>query len=250
MEKSKQQDIIFGLQPVLEAVKSGKDVEKIFFRKGGESENMQELRFLAQEYRIPYQLVPQEKLDRFTRKNHQGVVARVSPISFHSLGQLIPTLFEKGRVPFIVMLDRVTDVRNFGAIARTAECAGADALVVPFNETAQLNADAMKTSAGALHHLPVCREISMKKAVQFIKNSGILVYAATEKAGKLYHEIDYTSPVAIVLGSEEKGVSSSVFSEVDGLLKIPMEGRVGSLNVSAAASILMYEVVRQRFVTR
>jgi 23S rRNA (guanosine2251-2'-O)-methyltransferase len=141
-------------------------------------------------------------------------------------------------------------VRNFGGIARTVECAGADALVVPFNETAQLNADAMKTSAGALHHLPVCREISMKKAVSFLQNSGVRVYAASEKARQLYHEMNYTVPIAIILGSEEKGISSGVLSEVDGIIKLPMEGRVGSLNVSAAASVLVYEVVRQRFVTR
>jgi 23S rRNA (guanosine2251-2'-O)-methyltransferase len=192
------------------------------------------------------QKVPVERLDRITRKNHQGVISYISAATYQKLEQIVPFLYEQGKNPFILVLDGLTDVRNFGAIARTCEVASVDAIVIPARGSVSVNADAMKTSAGALHTIPVCRENSLKDAIVFLKNSGIKVVASTEKAAKYYTETDMSVPVAIVMGSEDMGVSSEHLRICDELVKIPQFGTIQSLNVSVAAGVMIYEVVNQR----
>jgi 23S rRNA (guanosine2251-2'-O)-methyltransferase len=195
---------------------------------------------------IPMQFVPVEKLNQFTRKNHQGVVALISPILYHNIEQLVPGLYEAGKSPLLLVLDGITDVRNFGAIARSAECAGVDGLVIPFGGAARIHEDAVKTSAGALMNIPVCRTPMLEDAIKFLKNSGIKIVGATEKARLNFHEADMKNPVAIVMGSEERGIHPSIQALCDQEVSIPVYGQIASLNVSVAASLLMYEAVRQR----
>jgi 23S rRNA (guanosine2251-2'-O)-methyltransferase len=197
---------------------------------------------------IPLQRVPQEKLDRLTRKNHQGVIAFISAVTYRKLEDIVPSLYEEGKNPFIVLLDGVTDVRNFGAIARTCECAGVDAIVIPAHNSVSVNADAVKTSAGALLTLPVCKEASITEAIRFLKNCGYKVIAATEKAENIYTTVDYTNPAAFVLGGEDNGISMDNLRICDEMVKVPVAGSIASLNVSAAAAVLLYEAVRQRHI--
>ena len=205
-----------------------------------------EMQELLRRYEIPMQKVPLERIDRITRKNHQGVIAFTSAITYQKLENIVPLLYEEGKIPFILLLDGVTDVRNFGAIARTCEVAGVDAIVIPERGSVSVNADAIKTSAGALHSIPVCREKNLKEAILFLKNSGIKVVAATEKAASFYTETDLSLPVAIVMGSEDMGVAPEHLRICDELVRIPQSGTIQSLNVSVAAGVLIYEVVRQR----
>lgn len=241
-----KKNIIFGIRAVIEAVKNGKSFEKIYVRKSKNSDLQNELLILLRKRKIPYQFVPIQKLNRFTGKNHQGVVAFLSEIEYRQIEHIIPFLYEKGETPFIIILDGITDVRNFGAIARTAECAGAHAIVVPAKGSAQINADAFKTSAGALHKIPVCRSMNLEKDIEFLKNSGLEIIAATEKSEKDYYEIDFTKPFVLIMGAEDKGISTTFLKMSDRTAKIPITGSIDSLNVSAAAAILCYEAVRQR----
>ncbi len=243
MEENKY---IFGIRAVIEAIEAGKEIDKILVKKDLASDLADELLRVARENKVVVQKVPVEKINRVTRKNHQGVLAFLSAVTYYRLEHLVPQLYEDGRVPFMVLLDGLTDVRNFGAIARTCDCAGVDAIVIPERGSVSVGADAVKTSAGALHYLPVCREHSLVWAVKFLKDSGYKVYGASEKATQSYLAPDYTSPVAIVLGSEEKGISDEILRLCDGLVAIPEYGHINSLNVSVAAGIMVYEVVRQR----
>ncbi len=243
MEENKY---IFGIRAVIEAIEAGKEIDKILVKKDLASDLADELLKVARDNRVVVQKVPVEKINRITRKNHQGVLAFLSAVTYYKLEHLVPQLYEDGRVPFVVLLDGITDVRNFGAIARTCDCAGVDAIVIPERGSVSVGADAVKTSAGALHYLPVCREHSLTWAVKFLKDSGYKVYGASEKASQSYLVPDYTSPVAIVLGSEEKGISDEILRLCDGLVAIPEYGHINSLNVSVAAGIMVYEVVRQR----
>lgn len=238
--------MIFGIRAVIEAAEAGKDIDKVLVKRELSGELFKELQEVLRRYEIPMQRVPVERIDRITRKNHQGVIAFTSAVTYQKLENIIPVLYEEGKNPFFVVLDGVTDVRNFGAIARTCEVAGVDALVIPARGSASVNADAIKTSAGALHSLPVCREQNLKDAVIFLKNSGIQVVAATEKAAKNYTEVDFSVPVAILMGSEDEGVSPEILRICDELVKIPQFGTIQSLNVSVAAGVMMYEVIRQR----
>jgi 23S rRNA (guanosine2251-2'-O)-methyltransferase len=242
----KENDMIFGIHAVTEAVQSGKEIDKLLVKKDVQGDLMKELLVQLKERNIRVQRVPVERLDRITRKNHQGVIAFLSAVTYHRLEDIVPFAFEQGKDPFIVLLDGITDVRNFGAIARTCECAGVDAIVIPSKESVSVNADAMKTSAGALNVLPVCKEKSINQAVRFLKDSGVKVIAATERAAKNYTEISYDGPVAIVMGAEDSGVSAENLRICDEMVKIPQFGTIGSLNVSVAASILVYEGVRQK----
>ena len=201
---------------------------------------------LAKTYGIPVQRVPMERLNKITRKNHQGVIALMSEITYHRLDQLMPMLFEDGALPFILVLDGITDVRNFGAMARTAECCGVNAIVIPQRGSVSVAADAVKTSAGALMNIPVCREQSLVKAVEYLQECGCQIVCATEKSSQNYTLGDYTTPVAIVMGAEDIGISPEILRVADTRAAIPMFGRIGSLNVSVAAGVMMYEVVRQR----
>lgn len=239
-------DIIFGIRTVLEALSSGKEIEKVLIKKGLQGELFQELLQELQRFRVPFQFVPIERINRVTRKNHQGVVAFVSAIEYQRLENVVPLIYEKGETPLLLILDKISDVRNFGAIARTAECGGVHAIVIPAKGAAQINADAIKTSAGALHHLTVCREPSLKKALKFLAESGIEIVAATEKASEFYYEKDLSSPLAIVMGAEDKGVSPEILKTAGELVKIPVAGQIESLNVSVAAAVLVYEALRQR----
>lgn len=238
--------MIFGVRAVIEALKAGKEIDRILMKRDFQSELSRELFSMLKELNIPVQRVPAEKLDRLTRKNHQGVIAFVSAVVYQSLADIVPFVYEQGKDPFIVLLDGVTDVRNFGAIARTCECAGVDALVIPQKGSASVNADAVKTSAGALLVLPVCKEKSINEAIRFLKDSGFKVVAATEKADKLYTTLDYKGPLAIVMGAEDVGVSSDNLALCDELVSIPQFGTIGSLNVSVAAGVMIYEAVRSR----
>jgi len=242
----KEKEMIFGLRAVIEAAEAGKDIDKVLVKRDLQGELFRELQNTLRHYNIPMQRVPVEKLESLTRKNHQGVVAYISAVTYYRLEEVIPRLFEEGRNPFILVLDGLTDVRNFGAIARTCEVAGVDAIVIPQRGSVSVNADAVKTSAGALLRIPVCRERNIREAIVFLKNSGIKVVAATEKVANLYTSADYTVPSAIVMGSEDEGIAAENLRICDELVKIPQFGAIGSLNVSVAAGILVYEVVRQR----
>lgn len=238
--------MIFGLRAVIEAVQADKGIDKILVKRDLQSDLFRELTQVLKEKDIPMQRVPGERLDRITRKNHQGVIAFIPAVAYQRLEDIIPFVYEQGKSPFIVLLDGITDVRNFGAIARTCECAGVDAIVIPPKGSVTVNADAVKTSAGALHVLPVCKEKSINQAIRFLKESGVKVVAATEKAADNYTSIPYDGPIAIVMGSEDYGVSTDNLRICDNLVRIPQYGTIGSLNVSVAASIMIYEVIRQR----
>ncbi|MDR0908087.1 MAG: 23S rRNA (guanosine(2251)-2'-O)-methyltransferase RlmB [Rikenellaceae bacterium] len=241
------ENIVFGLRPVIEAIEAGRQIEKIYIKKGADGQLLGELREIARAQRIHIQDVPLEKLDRLVKRgaNHQGVVAQISAIVYSDIEEILAAIPE-GKAGLVVVFDGVTDVRNFGGIARTAECAGADGLIVPAKNAAPVNADALKASAGALNIIPVSRVGSVRNALKMLQTEGFQVVAATEKAGATLYEADFTVPTAIVMGSEETGISKEVLKLCDAQVAIPMRGKIGSLNVAAAAAVVLYEVVRQR----
>jgi 23S rRNA (guanosine2251-2'-O)-methyltransferase len=242
----KKTEIIYGYYPVMEAIDQGKEIEKLFILKSLHHSKANDLRRAAGENKIPFQFVPKEKLDRLTRQNHQGVVAVFSPVSYIDIETFLPSIFESGKTPLILVLDKITDVRNLGSIARSAECAGVDVIVTPSRGSAMINADAVKTSAGALTKIPVSRNSHLKETIQFLKNSGLKVVGATEKSEIHHYNVEYKEPVAIIMGSEEKGISEEYLKLCDEIVKIPMTGTVQSLNVAVAAGIILFEVVKQR----
>lgn len=239
-------DMIYGTRAVIEAIRAGKQIEKALVQTGLNNELIRELTGVAREHNVPLTYVPQEKLNRLTQKNHQGVVCMLSAISYSQVNDLIDFAYAQGAEPFFIILDRVTDVRNFGAIARTAECAGVTGIIIGDKGNAPITSDAMKTSAGALNHLPVCRENDLKKTLKFLRDNGIMVVACTEKADNNIYEAEFNQPVALLMGSEEDGISDALLRECDVLVKIPMKGKIESLNVSVAAGVAIYEVVRQK----
>lgn len=242
----KENEMVFGIRAVMEAVQADKEVDKVLLRKDLQGELSKELVELLKSRNIPIQRVPIERLERLTHKNHQGVIAFMSAVTYQHLEDMIPFIYDQGKDPFIVLLDGVTDVRNFGAIARTCECAGVDAIVIPSKGSVTVNADAIKTSAGALHILPVCKERSINQAIRFLQQSGVKVYAATEKAHEIYTNVTYQGPVAVVIGAEDTGISLDNLKICDEMVRIPLFGTIESLNVSVASSVLVYEIVRQR----
>lgn len=244
--KPKEHQAIYGIHAITEAISAGQDLNKIIIQKGEASPLLQQLLKQARDLNIPLQYVPKESSLFPSSKNHQGVLAHVSPINYHKLENIIPQIFENGEVPFILLLDRVTDVRNFGAIARSAYCAGVHAIVIPDSGSAQITDDAIKTSAGALHHIPVCREKNMKTTMELLNQSGLTTIACSEKGKQMLHELNLTVPVAIVMGNEETGIADDIIKRCTHLAKIPLEFGVQSLNVSVAAGIAAYETVRQR----
>lgn len=237
---------IYGTRAVIESIDAGKEIEKVLIQKDVRNELIHQLKTKLKRHNIPYQQVPKEKLFKLTRKNHQGVICFLSPIHYGSLDNVVESSFAKGRDPFLMILDRVTDVRNFGAIARTLECAGVDALVIESKGNAMISADAVKTSAGALNILPVCRENNLRSTISHLKRSGLKIVACTEKTDLSIFESDLTGPIAIILGSEENGISDEIIGMCDAKVRIPMAGKIDSLNVSVTAGIAIYEVVRQR----
>lgn len=241
-----EKDMIFGIRAVIEAIQAGKEIDKILMRRDMTSELSRELFAALNGLQVPVQYVPIEKLNKMTLKNHQGAIAFISPVAYQRIEDIIPSIYEEGRMPFIVVLDGVTDVRNFGAIARTCECAGVDAIVIPTKGGASISADAIKTSAGALLSIPVCREENLGNALKFIVASGIKIVAASEKATKNYTEAIMTEPIAIIMGAEDEGVNPDHLRLCDEMVRIPLLGTIDSLNVSVAAGVLIYEAVRQR----
>lgn len=243
MEKS---DYIFGIRPVLEAIEATESIDKILVKRDLGGDLAKEVLAKAKEFDIPVQRVPNEKLNRITRKNHQGVIAIISPVRYYNLDNLIASLYEEGKTPLGVILDGVTDARNFGAIARSAECAGADFIIIPERGSASVTSDSVRSSAGALFHIPVCRVKDLVQAINRLHDNGYKVVGASEKGAENYTEIDYTSPVAIVMGAEDTGLTPEVLRKCDNLGAIPILGKVGSLNVSVACGVMLYEAVRQR----
>ena len=234
---TEKNEMIFGVRAVIEAIQAGKEIDKILVKRDIQSELSKELFAELKGRMIPVQRVPVERINRITRKNHQGVIAFISAITYQKTEDIVPYLFEQGKNPLLIMLDGITDVRNFGAIARTCECAGIDAIIIPAKNSVSVNADAMKTSAGALHTLPVCREQSLTETIKFLKNSGFKIVAATEKGDYDYTKANYKDPVCIIMGAEDTGVPYEHLSLCDEWIKIPLLGKIESLNVSVAAGI-------------
>ena len=243
MDKS---DYIFGIRPVMEALESGRSIDKILIKRELSGEIVKDLLAKAREYDIPVQKVPNEKLNRITMKNHQGVIAISCPVRYHDLDNIMASVYESGKTPLAVILDGVTDAGNFGAIARSCECAGADFIVIPEKGSASVTSDSVRASAGALLHLPVSRVKDLRSAVNRLRENGYKIVGASEKGAKNYTDVDYTVPVVIVMGSENTGISNDILRLADDLAAIPINGKVGSLNVSVACGVFLYEVVRQR----
>ncbi len=245
----KKTDYIFGIHSVTEAIKSGKELDKLLIARKSDSENLQELFKLARENEIAFQFVPPEKLNKISQKNHQGVIAFISEISYYPFDEMVTRLYEKGQDPLLLILDGVSDVRNFGAIARSAECLGFNGIVIPEKGAARVNADAVKTSAGALLKIPVSRVASLPNTIKQMKDSGIAVFGVTEKSETNLYDVKLRGPLALLMGSEDKGISDNLLYLCNEQIAIPMTGETGSFNVSVAASISMYEVLRQRKIT-
>ncbi|MBM3400428.1 MAG: 23S rRNA (guanosine(2251)-2'-O)-methyltransferase RlmB [Bacteroidetes bacterium] len=246
----KRGNFIYGIHPVEEAIRSGQTIDKVWVQEGTVSPALREVLGLLRDHKILWKQVPAERLNRMTNGNHQGIIAALSAVDFATIDQVVAMAYEKGEDPFLIVLDGVTDVRNFGAIVRSAYCAGAHGIVVAEKGGAAINADAVKTSAGALMHIPICRVQSLYHGLKFIKNSGLMLAGATEKATDSMYEATLAGPVALILGDEEKGLGTDTRKLCDVQFRIPMmkEG-VGSLNVSVAAGVALYEVVRQRGLT-
>lgn len=246
MEKT---DYIFGIRAIMEAIDSGKTIDKVLMRRESGGDLAKELLAKIKEYDIPLQKVPLERLNRITMKNHQGAIAILSPVTYHKLENIVPALYEEGKTPFVVILDGITDARNFGAIGRTCDCAGVDAIIIPEKGSASVTSDAVKASAGALFYVPVCREKDLGQTVKFLHDNGYVVVGASEKGTTDYTKVDYTVPVAIVMGAEDTGISETVLRSCDELVSIPLFGNIGSLNVGVAAGVMLYEGVRQRLAS-
>tara|TARA_B100001989_G_scaffold123956_1_gene87510 strand:- start:1677 stop:2411 length:735 start_codon:yes stop_codon:yes gene_type:complete len=240
-------NLIFGTRPVLEAINSGKSIEKLFIQKNLKKEILEKIKSKFSNKKINISYVPKEKLNRITKKNHQGIICYISPISYQPIEEIIQRVFEKGKDPFVIILDRITDTRNFGAISRVADASGVDAIIIPEKESAIITSDSIKTSAGAIHYIPICKVKSLRSTANFLKESGLKLVSCTEKGDKKFYDADLTSPCCIILGSEKDGISNSLMDISDERLNIPMKGNVESLNVSSSASVILFEVVRQRF---
>ena len=242
----KKNNLIIGRQPLIETIRSGRAVDKILLQRNTTGDSVEEIRQLAREYNIPVQVVPVEKLASLTRANHQGVVAFAGLVQYLDLQQVIDHTVSEGAIPLLVMLDGVTDVRNIGAIARSALCCGAQALIIPDKGTGALNEEAMKSSAGALERIHVCRVGSLLKAVDTLHLNGIRVFTSEMKAAKKVFELPLSEPCCIVMGSEDKGVQPYIYKAADEHFTIPMTGAFDSFNVSVAAGIILYEAMKSR----
>lgn len=241
-----KENIIFGIHPIIEAIRSGKEIDKIYIQQDIQGQGLTELRNVIKKSKVPFSHVPVQRLNKYTDGNHQGVIGFISPITTQDIEDIIPALFEQGKVPLILILDRITDVRNFGAITRTAECMGVNAIVVPKRESAQINEDAVKTSSGAIYRIPICKVDNLTDTLFILKESGLNIVGCTEKTDKVMSSIDLVQPTAIILGNEEKGITYQLMRNSNNLGKIPMVGEITSLNVSVAAGMVLYEVAKQR----
>ncbi|NNE77397.1 MAG: 23S rRNA (guanosine(2251)-2'-O)-methyltransferase RlmB [Pricia sp.] len=243
MQKTAQ---IYGIRTVIEAINAEEPIDKVFIQKGLKGELSRELEALLRKNSINASYVPIEKLNRLTKNNHQGVVANISPISFYEFEPLIEKILKNKKQPLLLLLDQLSDVRNFGAIIRTAECSGVDGIIIQKKGAAPVTSDTIKTSAGAAFKVPIAKVDHIKDAVYYLQASGISVIAATEKTDTDIYDISFTEPCAIIMGSEDRGISPSVLKAVDHLAKLPLLGEIESLNVSVACAIFLYEAVRQR----
>ena len=241
-----QEQQIYGIRAVIEAVNAGKTIDRVFLQKGLHGALYKELLATLQGAQIATQYVPIEKLNRMSKKNHQGVIATLSPVEYQDFEELVIGVTESGKVPLFLVLDHLQDVRNFGAIVRTAECTGVSGIIIPKRGSVSVTADAVKTSAGAVFRVPICQVDNLIDAVYYLQGSGIRVVAATEKTNNLLYSEDFTTPLAIVMGAEDVGISGGVLKVVDSRVKLPMAGEIGSLNVSVACAVFLYEAVRQR----
>lgn len=246
-ERRKQpENIIYGIHPVLEALQAGSEIEKIMLARDIKAVQVRDILHFAEKAEIPVQKVPNEKLSSIVQANHQGIIAFVSLIEYQPLEDVLMSVYEKGEQPLLLVLDRITDVRNMGAIARSAECAGVHAIIIPSRGSAQINADAIKTSAGALNLVPVHRSPNLKNTLRYLLDSGLNLIAVTEHGSTDYTSSDLTGPVAFVMGSEEDGISPEYMKLCNDRVQIPLLGSIGSLNVSVAAGIILFEALRQR----
>ncbi len=245
-KKQNNSQVVYGLRPVIEAIESGRQIDKVLMQNGLSGDLANVLKTKIRQAGVPFQYVPTEKLNRMAEGNHQGVVALIAAIGYYSFIDLIPNMIEEGKSPLVVLLDHITDVRNMGAIARTAECAGVDALIVPDHGSAAINQNAIKTSSGALLRLPICRESNMKTVVNLAKQCGMQVVASTEKGSVYYREVDFSLPTMLIMGNEEHGISHELLKMSDIMAYLPVVGDVSSLNVSVAAGVMMYEALGQR----
>ena len=243
----KQTSKIFGIRAIIEAINAGNSIDKVFLQKDVNGPLMIELKQLIKENNITSSIVPVEKLDRMSRdNNHQGAGALIAPVAFYDLDTLITSTIEKGETPLFVLLDQISDVRNFGAIIRTAECTGVNGIIIQKNGSAPVNAETIKTSAGAAFKIPICKVDHIKDALFLLQASDIKTVAATEKTEDSVYDINFNQPIAIIMGSEHRGVNPSILKMVDYKAKLPLLGDIASLNVSVACGVLLYEVVRQR----
>lgn len=241
-----KENIIFGIHPVIEAIKSGKEIEKVYIQQDIQGQGLTELRNVIKKSKVPFSHVPVQRLNKYTQGAHQGVLCFISPIETQDIEDVLARVFEEGKVPLILILDRVTDVRNFGAITRTAECLGVQAIIIPKRESAQINEDAIKTSTGAIFRVPICKVDNLTDTLFLLKDSGLNVVACTEKTDQLISSVDFKQPTAIIMGNEEKGIANQLLKNSNDLAKIPMVGEIASLNVSVAAGMVIYEASKQR----
>ncbi|UOY05186.1 23S rRNA (guanosine(2251)-2'-O)-methyltransferase RlmB [Muricauda sp. SCSIO 64092] len=242
----KSRDHIFGLRAIIEAIQAKKHVDKVYLQKGLSGELFKELEFILRKNKIATSYVPIEKLNKLTQNNHQGAVALISPVDFQDFESLVEEILERDSVPLFLLLDQVTDVRNFGAIIRTAECTGVDAIIVPKTGSAPITSDTIKTSAGAVFNIPIAKVDHLKDAIYYLQASNIAIVAATEKGDDTIFQTNLKSGCAIIMGAEDKGISDSILKLVDHKAKLPIAGKIGSLNVSVACGAILYEVFRQR----
>lgn len=243
MEKEHQ---IFGIRAIIEAIQAGATVDKVYIQKEASGDLMKDLMKVMKRENINFSYVPVEKLNRLTPNNHQGAVATISPISFFDLESLIETVLENGKNPLFLVLDGISDARNFGAIIRTAECTGVNGIIIQKSGSAPVNGDTVKTSAGAVFNIPICKVDHIKDAIFLLQASGISTVAATEKTEQSLYDVTLSGPTAIVMGAEDRGINPSVLKIIDEKAKLPMFGTIGSLNVSVACGAFLYEAVRQR----
>lgn len=246
MEEGKEQLVLFGARPVMEAIDAEKQIDRVYLKKGSDSPLVMRVIEMCRQFNVNFQEVPIEKLNRLTRGNHQGIVAQMSPIEYYDIEDILVDIEKSGETPLIMVMDSVTDVRNFGAIARSAECAGAHALIMSLKNSAPVNGEAIRSSAGALTIIPVCRVGSIRLVLKMLSEKGMQIVAATEKASGTVYDADLTKPTVIVMGSEDKGISKDILKICDSEIAIPIIGSVESLNVSCAASVILFETVRQR----
>ena len=242
MDKSTE---IYGIRSVIEAINSSKDIDKVFIQTGLKGKLIGQLESLIRKKNINFSFVPKQKLDRLSKKNHQGVIARIAPIKFYTIDSF-STVIEKSKNPFILILDQINDVRNFGAIIRTAEISGVDGIIIQNSSSAPVNSDTIKTSAGAIFNIPICKVNHIKDAIYHLQSFNISIISASEKSVKNIYDVNLKGPIAIIMGSEQKGINKSVIKLSDESVKLPMYGKIESLNVSVACGIFLYEVVRQR----